>query len=54
MDDVTQRFGAQSKDLGGAYFTHAARSFSTTGLEFKDLAKPWGWKMITVHEKMYP
>jgi hypothetical protein len=22
--------GAESKDLGGAYFTHAARSFSTT------------------------
>jgi hypothetical protein len=22
--------------------------------EFKDLAQTWGWKMITVHEKMYP
>jgi putative endonuclease len=21
--------------------------------EFKDLAQTWGWKMITVHEKMY-
>jgi hypothetical protein len=28
---VTQRFdGAESKDLGGAYLAHAARSFSTT------------------------
>jgi hypothetical protein len=32
MDRVTQRFiGAESKDLGGASFTHAALSFSTTG-----------------------
>jgi hypothetical protein len=71
--------GAESKDLGGAYLTHAVRSFSTTephragayicigshtgplhigatGIhpEFKDLAQTWGWKMITVHEKMYP
>ncbi len=22
--------------------------------EFKDLVQTWGWKMITVHEKMYP
>jgi hypothetical protein len=22
--------------------------------EFKDLAQTWGWKMITVNEKMYP
>jgi hypothetical protein len=22
--------------------------------EFKNLAQTWGWKMITVHEKMYP
>jgi hypothetical protein len=22
--------------------------------EFKDLAQSWGWKMITVREKMYP
>jgi hypothetical protein len=22
--------------------------------EFKDLAQTWGWKTITVHEKMYP
>jgi hypothetical protein len=45
----------------------AARSFSTTKArtggsatvfpvnpEFKDLAQTWGWKMIRVHEKMYP
>ena len=23
-------------------------------IEFKDLAQTWGWKMITVHEKMLP
>jgi putative endonuclease len=26
----------------------------TVNPEFKDLAQTWGWKMITVHEKMYP
>jgi hypothetical protein len=26
----------------------------TINPEFKDLAQSWGWKMITVHEKMYP
>ena len=26
----------------------------TINPEFKDLAQTWGWKMITVHEKMYP
>jgi putative endonuclease len=26
----------------------------TINPEFKDLAQPWGWKMITAHEKMYP
>jgi hypothetical protein len=25
----------------------------TINPEFKDLAQTWGWKMITVHEKMY-
>ncbi|HET6215555.1 MAG TPA: hypothetical protein VFE27_00970 [Acidobacteriaceae bacterium] len=24
------------------------------GCRFKDRAQTWGWKMITVHEKMYP
>jgi hypothetical protein len=27
---MTPRLGAESKDLGNAYPTHAARSFSTT------------------------
>jgi hypothetical protein len=27
---------------------------STINPEFKDLARNWGWKMITMHEKMYP
>jgi hypothetical protein len=26
----------------------------TINPEFNDLAQTWGWKMITVHEKMYP
>jgi predicted GIY-YIG superfamily endonuclease len=26
----------------------------TVNPEFKDLAQTWGWKMITVHEKMDP
>jgi hypothetical protein len=26
----------------------------TTHPEFKDLAQTWGWKMISVDEKMYP
>ena len=26
----------------------------TINPEFKDLAETWGWKMITVYEKMYP
>jgi hypothetical protein len=25
-----------------------------SGGYIKDLAQSWGWKMITVHEKMYP
>jgi hypothetical protein len=29
-------YGAESKDLGGAYFTHAARSFSTTEARAQD------------------
>ena len=33
--------------------THAARSFSTHGSSSsKTLRRPWGWKMVTVHEKM--
>jgi hypothetical protein len=31
-------YGAESKDLGGAYLTHAARSFSTTEARQQDLA----------------
>ena len=26
----------------------------TINPEFKDIAQIWGWKLITVHEKMYP
>jgi hypothetical protein len=36
---VIQRlWRAESKDLGGAYFAHAARSFSTTEARQQDLA----------------
>jgi len=26
----------------------------TISPEFTDLAQTWGWKMITVHDKLYP
>jgi predicted GIY-YIG superfamily endonuclease len=30
------------------------RVIRTINPEFKDLAQTWGWKMITVHERMCP
>src|SRR5258707_14482420 len=45
----------------GDYSTHAVGTLSTTEARtwadrprFNDSAQTWGWKMITVHEKMYP
>ena len=42
-------------------FDHRARHGFSSGnligtihLDFKNLAQTWGWKMTTVHEKMYP
>jgi hypothetical protein len=67
---VPQRLWRGVEGPRRCYLTHAVRSFSTTEPapggpatvfpwstihpEFKDLAQTWGWKMITVHEKMYP
>ena len=41
---TTQRLAARKE----------AQPIRTINPEFKDLAQTWGWKMITVHEKMYP
>jgi hypothetical protein len=47
---------AESKDPGGAYLTYAAQTFSTTEARTGRVRTvfPWGWKMITVDEKIYP
>jgi hypothetical protein len=48
---------AESKDPGGAYSTHAARSFSTpearTGRPCNGFCRDLGCRMITVQEKKY-
>jgi hypothetical protein len=41
-----------SSKAGGA--PKSSTSFARSFPEFKHLAQTWGWKMITVHEKMYP
>jgi hypothetical protein len=49
--------GAESKDLGGAYLTHAARSFSTTEARKQDLLRyaldghgnSFSWTVIIFH-----
>ena len=38
----------------GAFQPLNLNLIGTINPEFKDLAQTWGWKMITVHEKMYP
>jgi hypothetical protein len=62
IDRVTRRLVARSRracpersrrNPGGAYLTHAARSFSTAESAPGGFF-PWGWEMITLHEKMYP
>jgi hypothetical protein len=66
IDCVTQRLWRGVEGPRRCYLTHAVRSFSTTelagggpprsfpGAENQELAGTWGWKMITVHEKIYP
>jgi hypothetical protein len=47
---VTQLYGAESKDLCGAYFAHAVRAFSAAGARTTGL----GMNLIIVRENMYP
>jgi putative endonuclease len=45
---------AREKQLKGWRREKKLNLIRTINPEFKDLAETWGWKMITVHEKMYP
>jgi hypothetical protein len=45
---------AREKQLKGWRRAKKLNLIPTIHPEFKDLAQTWGWKMITVHEKMYP
>jgi putative endonuclease len=45
---------AREKQLKGWRREKKLNLIRTTNPEFKDLAQMWGWKMITMHEKMYP
>jgi putative endonuclease len=45
---------AREKQLKGWRRAKKLNLIRTINPEFKDLARTWGWKMITVHEKMYP
>ena len=44
---------AREKQLKGWRREKKLNLIRTINPEFKDLAQTWGWKMITVHEKMY-
>ena len=45
---------AKEKQLKGWRRAKKLNLIRTINPEFKDLAQTWGWKMITIHEKMYP
>ena len=45
---------AREKQLKGWRREKKLNLIGTINPEFKDLAQTWGWKMIIVHEKMYP
>jgi putative endonuclease len=45
---------AQEKQRKGWRCEKKLKLIGTINPEFKDLAQTWGWKMITVHEKVYP
>ncbi len=45
---------AREKQLKGRRRAKKLNLIRTINPECKDLAQTWGWKMITVHEKMYP
>jgi putative endonuclease len=50
----TRKAIAGEKQLKGWRREKKLNLIRTIDPEFKDLAQTWGWKMITVHEKMYP
>ena len=45
---------AGEKQLKGCQCEKKLNLIRTINPECKDFAQTWGWKMITVHEKMYP
>jgi putative endonuclease len=45
---------AREKQLKGWRREKKLNLIRTINPEFTDFAQTWGWKMITVHEKMYP
>ena len=45
---------AREKQLKGWRREKKLNLIRTINPEFQDLAQTWGWKMITVHEKMLP
>jgi putative endonuclease len=45
---------AREKQLKGWRREKKLNLIRTINPECKDFAQTWGWKMITVHEKMYP
>ena len=45
---------AREKQLKGWRREKKLNLIRTINPEFKDLAQTWGWKMISVHEKIYP
>jgi putative endonuclease len=45
---------AREKQLKGWRREKKLNLMRTIHPECKDFAQTWGWKMITVHEKMYP
>jgi putative endonuclease len=45
---------AREKQLKGWRREKKLKLIRAINPEFKDLAQTWGWKMISVHEKMYP
>jgi hypothetical protein len=50
--------GTENQELAGSLVCRRREKklnlIRTINPEFKDLAQTWGWKMIKVHEKMYP
>jgi putative endonuclease len=52
-DDIRTAI-AREKQLKGWRREKKLNLIRAINPEFKDFAQTWGWKMITVHEKMYP